>query len=188
MSDSGGLTSIDTFFELLGMQAAGRMADFFQAIWLPVLAALGSIAVVYARSIERGMIRPVLLYFFYAAFAGFLTGPASVRFAGLKGEETLRTPRAVFYMNRVCDAVTAGVSNRFAALRGEMDKDQAGFVLRHVRIRDEKLRQAARYFIHECLGPELAARSDDGRDVEPYLMHPFLVREFRVPEASSGHT
>jgi hypothetical protein len=183
-----GLTSVDSLFEMLGMRAGGRMADFSYAVWLPALIALASIAWLYVRSIERGLIRPVVFYFFYAVFIGFLAGPTAVTIHGLKGPETFNAPRLAFHLNRLCDSVTAGVSNNFDELRSQMDEDQAAFVLEHVRIADSKLREAARQYIKDCLAPELAARAEKGEDIGVYLINPFFVLQFRVQTSSTGTT
>lgn len=185
MSEVGGLTAIDSAFELIALRSAGRMWQVFETFWIPGMIVLASVAFVYWRSLEQGKLRHILLYLAYAVVVAALWSPVSVRFPMLQGE-SFPAPRLVLYVDRALDLIVRAVSNDFQALRQEMDWDQSCFMLAHLRIRDSKVRQASRAFIRDCLGPELAALSDGGRDIAPLLADPFQVASFRIPTASTG--
>jgi hypothetical protein len=179
------LTLVDHAFELIGLRSAGKMWQTFDAFWIPGLIVLGSVAFVYWRSLEEGKIRPIVLYLFYAVVISAVWSPVSVKFPMLQGD-SFSVPRVVYYADQACDRVIRGVSSNFQHLRTEMDRDQSCFMMTHVRIRDPKVRKASRVFIRDCLGPELAALDDEGRDISELLADPFRVEPLRVTHASTG--
>jgi hypothetical protein len=186
VTEVAGITAVDSFFEYLGLESAGRLAALFDLIRLPVLVALGSAAYVTARSVDRGELSHIVLYLFYVVLITFFIGPAEVRMPALEGDRVIESPRAVVQLNQICDTVLAAASGRLKTLKEELERDQASFVIRHVRITDAGLVGASRLYLAECLGPELAARSARGEDVTVHLQNPFLVQSFASPQSSAG--
>jgi len=173
-----GLTQVDSLYEALGLQAAGRLMELFGRVQLPLVVILATTAWLFYEGAERGSYRRTAVYFFCAAFLWFLLSPVSVLIPAKDQPMTFTTPRLLFHLNGACDALSAAATNGHAKLRQEMADDRLGFVLREIRIADPRLASEAREFLGDCAGPEIAAREAAGQATEEYLMLPMMVSRF----------
>lgn len=173
-----GITQVDSLYEALGLQAAGRLMELFGRVQLPLVVILATTAWLFYEGAERGTYRRAAVYFFCAAFLWFLLSPVSVLLPAKDQPLTFTTPRLLFHLNGACDALSAAATNGHSKLREEMADDRLGFVLREIRIADPRLAREAGEFLRDCAGPEIAAREAAGQATEEYLLLPMMVSRF----------
>jgi hypothetical protein len=180
MTEVQGITQVDSLYEALGLQAAGRMLALFARVQLPLVFVLASTAWLFVKGAELGTYRSAVAYFLIAVALWGMLGPVAVVLPAKDQPMRFETPRLLYHLNGACDALTAAATDDFATLRKELADDRFGFVLREVRIADARLGDRTRGYLRACAAPEIAARQERGMDVSEYLLLPLTVATFEA--------